>query len=260
MSKRVFSITLLLAAAASMTVAQQAAPKGANKLKITKKEAQALDEIQKAKTPDQLSAAVDAFITNFADSDLKSVALSSAAQVADGERDPTKAILYGEDAIKADPKNYDALLLVSGELAAHTKEFDLDKDAKLTKADKYARQALDLIPTQPKPSYSGASDKQWEQYKQYSASRAHLDLGLIAMARKKYDDAASEFKTAVDMAVEPDQIAMVRLVDAYNQAGKSAEAIAAADKLLALPDLNAQVKQIAEAEKAQAQKAQAAKK
>jgi tetratricopeptide (TPR) repeat protein len=255
MSKRVFSITLLLAAAASMTVAQQAAPKGANKLKITKKEAQALDEIQKAKTPDQLSAAVDAFITNFADSDLKSVALSSAAQVADGERDPTKAILYGEDA-----KNYDALLLVSGELAAHTKEFDLDKDAKLTKADKYARQALDLIPTQPKPSYSGASDKQWEQYKQYSASRAHLDLGLIAMARKKYDDAASEFKTAVDMAVEPDQIAMVRLVDAYNQAGKSAEAIAAADKLLALPDLNAQVKQIAEAEKAQAQKAQAAKK
>jgi tetratricopeptide (TPR) repeat protein len=261
MSKQVFSITLLLAAAASMTMAQKPAEKAPEKApRITKKEFQALQAIQNAKSPDALSAAVDNFMTKFADSDFKSVALSSAAQVADGERDPNKAILYGQEAIKADPKNYDALLLVAGELAAHTKEFDLDKDQKLGQAEKYSRQALELIPTEPKPSYSKISDKDWEEYKKYALARAHTDLGLIAMVNKKYNDAVTEYKTAVDSMSEPDQLVMVRLVNALNEAGKPAEAIEAADKLLALPNLNGQVKQIAESEKARAVKLQASKK
>jgi hypothetical protein len=74
------------------------------------------------------------------------------------------------------------------------------------------------------------------------------------MVRKKYDVAASEFKTAVEGAPTPDQSTMVRLASAYDLNGKPDDAIAVLDKLMAMPDLNPQIKQFAEKEKVTAMK------
>lgn len=225
---------------------------------ISKQEADGFNAIMKAQTPDERIKAADEFVTKFADSQYKGIALYDAAEAADSKGDYIKAITYGDQALQADPGNFDAKLLVSGELAQHTREFDLDKEEKLTKADKYAKEALDAIPTAAKPQPQ-IQDAQWEAYKKYATARAHLDLGLIAMARKKPGDAAAEFKTASDMSDPPDQVIMVRLANAYNESGKPDDALAVLNKVLAMPNLNPAIKNFAQNEKTRAEKAKGGK-
>jgi len=250
MSKKILNIALLLAAGTALLNAQ--------KVK-NQKEADAVQKIGKAANPDERIAAVEALVTNFADTEFKGWAFYQAAESEEQKNDHDKAIFYGEKAIEADPKNYDARLLVAGELARTTRETDLDKDVKLGKAEKYAKEAMDLIPAAVKPS-AQVPDEQWTAFKKDSEAQGHIDLGMIAMVRKKYDVAQTEFKTAIDTASAPDTVAMVRLANAYNEGGKADDALSTLNKVLATPNLNPQIKQFAESEKSRAEKAKAAKK
>ena len=74
----------------------------------------------------------------------------------------------------------------------------------------------------------------------------------MAVVRKKYDVAITEYKAAIDGAATPDPATMVRLASAYGSAGKYDEQIATLDKVLAIPDVHPQVKQVASQEKARA--------
>ena len=216
--------------------------------KISAKETEAIRKIANAKTPDEKIAAVENLITNFADTSFKSLALYEAAEAADQKRDYAKAISYGELSIEADPKGGDAMnamLLVAGELAQHTQKYDLDKDDKLAKATKYVNQALEMIPNLAKPPGVKISDADFATFKKDKTADAHRDLGLIATASQKWDVAASEFKTAVDGAATPDVVVMVRLGNAYNEAGKFADAKAILQKVLDTPMLVESIKAFA---------------
>jgi len=57
----------------------------------------------------------------------------------------------------------------------------------------------------------------------------------------------------------PDQVAMARLANAYNDLGKPDEALGVLNKLLAMPDLNPAVKNFANNEKARAERAKGGK-
>ena len=221
--------------------------------KVSKKEYDAFMAIQNATTAPERIQAVDTFVTSFPDSQLKSTALYMAADAAQRSGDSAKAITYGEQAIEADPKNFDAMLVVSGEIARGTRENDLDKDEKLTKATKLSNDALGIIKTAPKPNPNLPDDK-WEAYKKDATAQAHSNLGLVAMVQKKYDVAASEFKTAVDDSATQDPSTMVRLATAYDEMGKYDDGIAELNKVLATPNLNPVVQRFANTEKARAEK------
>jgi uncharacterized protein HemY len=220
----------------------------------SQKELDAFLAIQQATTADARIAAADKFITTYADSQLKALALTMAAQAAQAKNDSPKAITYAETAIEADPKNYQAMLVVSGEIAKGTHENDLDKEEKLAKAEKMAKEAITTIDAAVKPN-PAITDDQWNGFKKDMKSQAHENLGLAAMARKKWDVAQTEFKVAVDEASTPDAATMVRLATAYDQGGKPDEGIAVLDKVLAMPQLNPVVKQYATAEKGRAEQA-----
>ena len=83
---------------------------------------------------------------------------------------------------------------------------------------------------------------------------------MIAVARKKYDVAAGEYKTATETAADPQPATFIRLGGAYTDSGKPDQAIATLDKVLAMPNLPDQFKQVAQSEKARAEKAKTAKK
>ena len=248
--------------AASLALAQQPAPPPQSQVKaakgVTKAEAESFNAILKAQTPDEKMKAADEFVVKFADSQYKGIALYDAAEAADQKGDWQKAIIYGDESLQADSTNFDAKLLVAGEIAQHTRENDLDKDDKLAKAEKYTKEALEAIPTAAKPQPS-IKDEQWENYKKYATARAHVDLGLIAMAQRKTAVEAQEFKTAVDMMNPPDQVAMARLANAYNELKQYDDALAVLNKLLAMSDLNPVVKNFAQNEKTKAEKGKAAK-
>ncbi len=220
----------------------------------SQKEVDAYNAVIQAQTPDARIAAADKFVTSFADSQLKAMVLTIAAQSAQQKNDSAKAITYADTALETDPKNYQAMLIVSGELAKTTRENDLDKEEKLSKSEKMSQEAIGAIDAAQKPNPQ-ITDEQWAAYKKDMKSQAHENLGLAALARKKYDVAINEFKVSVDDAATPDPATMVRLASAYDFAGKLDQGIAVLDKVLAMPQLNPVIKQYATQEKARAEQA-----
>jgi tetratricopeptide (TPR) repeat protein len=169
--------------------------------------------------------------------------------------DGGKTIIYSELAIEADPKAYHPMLMEAGELARSTREKDLDKDEKLAKAEKLAKQAMEIAPTAPKPNPQ-VPDAQWDEIKKEFVADAHRDLGMIASVRKKYDVAIAEFKLATEGPAQPDPATFIRLAAAYTDNKQPDEALAVLAKMPANPQLAPFV----DREKKRAEAAKAAKK
>jgi len=222
-------------------------------------ELKALQGILNASTMETRVAAVDSFVNSFPKSEYRNFALTAAADAYEAGGNTTKAIIYYQLALEANPKDYNAMLMLAAETARTTREFDLDREEKLAKAEKYAKDGMALIPGASKLNPE-MTDAQWEAIKKDDLARGHEALGLIAVARKKYDVAAGEFKTATETAADTPPATFIRLGGAYTDAGQPDQAIATLDKVLAVPNLPDQLKNVAQAEKTRAEKAKAAKK
>jgi tetratricopeptide (TPR) repeat protein len=227
--------------------AQQAGPKVKSQ-----KELDALKKVQAATTPQERLDAIDGVLENFNDTEYKHILLDMAVQTAQQVRDPAKVEIYAERALKEDPKDATAQLAIASTTIQGTKEFDLDKEQKLTKAEKYANSALDSLKNESAPNPQ-MTPEQWEQAKKQMSAEAHANLGAVASLRKKYDEALTHYKTAADE--DPDPVILVRLANAYNEAKQPDNAISTCDRILAMNDAPAQIKQIAQSEKAKAEKA-----
>ncbi|MCX6620940.1 MAG: hypothetical protein NTY38_07635, partial [Acidobacteria bacterium] len=147
--------------------------------------------------------------------------------------------------------NYVSMLTLANMIAQKTREFDLDREEKLGRVEKYARGAIELVTTAAKPR-PDLPDEQWEQAKKELVAQAHESLGLAGAVRKKWDVAIAEYKIAVEGNPTPEPATMVRLGQAYNLAGKPDDAIVILNKVLAVPNLHPQIKLVAEQERAKA--------
>jgi tetratricopeptide (TPR) repeat protein len=241
-------ITVLLTVAAGMTgllAQKQPQPK-------TKGELEALQALSQAQTPDARIQAAQNVLIKYADTDFKPMLLMMIADAYRSKGDQDNEIIFAERVLKeGDPKSYQAMIMLAEVYAQRTKEFDLDREEKLTTADKYANQAIETIKSAAKPR-PDITDDQWEGFKKDLTAQAHQALGLSALVRKKYDVAITEFKAAVDMSTQPDPATQIRLATAYDLTGKYDDAIALLDKILADPNLNPTIKQFAQAEKVRA--------
>jgi tetratricopeptide (TPR) repeat protein len=192
---------------------------------------------------DGIIKAADDLTSKFADTQFKEVALYLEATAYQRKRDNEKAMIYAERVLDINAKNYQAELLVGDIISTTTRENDLDKEEKLTRAEKLLNDSIANVLAAPKPNPQ-LTDAQWEEGKKQIAGEAHNDLGLVALDRKKYDLAIKEFGTAQSM--DPQAAYQVRLASALQQSGKNDEAIALCDKLLADANLHPQIKAVAE--------------
>jgi tetratricopeptide (TPR) repeat protein len=221
------------------------------------KEQEALVAVSNAKTPDETVAAIENVLTKFADTEYKTVLLQMAMQAESQKGDYVQTVFYAERLLESDPKNAPAMVTLASETARHTREFDLDKEEKLTKADKYAKSAIEAAKTMPK-GRPDLTDEQWEGIRKDIQAQAYEAMGMAASLRKKLDDAIADYKQASDVAATKDPTTEVRLGQAYLDAGKLDEANAAFDKALGMPNLLPQVKQVAQDKKAEVAKKKAA--
>jgi tetratricopeptide (TPR) repeat protein len=246
--KTIAKAVLALACGVAMMMAQAKQPKPKSQ-----KEVEALMAVQNAKTPDERIAAVEDLLAKFADTEYKPMVLQMAAATEQQKGDWEKMVVYSERTLQADPKNYAAMLMLADFYTTRTRENDLDKEEKLTRGEKYANDALEALKTAEKmrPDFS---DEQWANIKKDLIAQAHAALGASAALRKKYDVAISEYKIAIDGSATPNPELMVRAAAVETDAGKADESIALLDKVMALPDVNPQTKQVAASEKARAQR------
>ncbi len=225
----------------------------------SQKEVDALMAIQNAPDADARIKAVENLIKNFADTEFKPFAFQVAAASAQEKNDFEKMVFYSERTLELDPKNFSAMIMLAGGIPQRTREFDLDKEEKLSKAEKYAKDAFSAIESAVKPRPE-ITDEQWAAVKKDFVAQAHEALGMIALARKKFPDAIQAFKASIDAAATPDPATKVRLAAAYNNNGNYDEAIAHLDPLIADPQTNPVIKQFAQSEKTKATQGKAAKK
>jgi tetratricopeptide (TPR) repeat protein len=221
------------------------------------KELEALKAWQAATDPDARIKAIENVLTNFADTEFKVFLLQDALQLEQRKGDFAQVVFYGERLLEADPKNAFAMVTLAGETARHTREFDLDKEEKLAKADKYATAALEAAKVYPKPR-ADITDAQWEGVRKDLQAQAYEALGQTATLRKKYDDAIGDFKQALAVQATPDPTTWVRLGEAYEESGKFDDATDAFDKAINMPNVSVQVKGIAQAKKDETAKRKAA--
>jgi len=255
MKKSILSGILALAASASGLMAQGAAPAAAAgpKQPTPKSQAevtaiQAMFQAQQG-GPDAVIKAADELLTKFADTEFKELAYYIQAEAYQQKNDLTKAQVIAEQAMALNPKSYQAAIMLSELITKQTRENDLDREEKLGKAEKYAKDAIVNSKDAAKPN-DQVTDAQWADFKKGIAARAHNSIGLANLTRKKYEPAAAEFKLAADE--DPQPAYLVREASALQSAGKNDDAAAICDKLLADPNLHPQIKQVATQIKTQA--------
>ena len=228
-----------------------AAPKGPGPK--SQAEAQAVTAVLQAQaaSPDDMIKAVDALLSKFADTAYKGFALELEAEAWQKKGDNAKAIVFAEQALQADPKSYDADNLLANITAQTTRDNDLDKEEKLTRADKYAHDAIDTLEKDGKPAlFANLTDDQWNKTKAGAESLAYQALGTVALARKKTDEAIAYFQKGIEL--NPDPVLMIRAGRALLAAKKPDEAITYFQKVMDSPDAPAQIKSIAQADRVRA--------
>ena len=237
---RLIATVWALAEFASMLAAQP-------KVK-SQQERDAFAALQNEPNPDERIQKADDFITRFKDSELKSMVLDMAADTEELKGDSDRAIRYAQRALSANQLDYQAMVLISGELARRTGDGDADKNEKLDRAAKLASEAIVTVQSASNPDSEHINGARWADLKRDILAQAHDNLGLIAFVRGSSDVAVREFKIAVDEAKTADPLSMIRLAAAYNQAGRPSDALILLNKVLALPNLSSTVRQFAENE------------
>lgn len=241
----------VLALAAISLAAQQQQQAGPHPK--SQKEVDALKKVQ----ADQQAQNWDAEITdinyvleNFADTEYKEMLLDMAIQAAQNKNDYAQTVAFGEQAIQVNPNNAEAYVKVAETIAAHMRDNDLDKDQELKKVDTDAHKALDVLKSATAPA--GVAADQWPAYKQQLEGQAHDALGMADDVAKKFPEAIDEYKAA--LAAYNNPIILTHMAKAYIDAKQFDNAIAADDKVLAMSDAPANVKQFAQEQKDSATK------
>jgi tetratricopeptide (TPR) repeat protein len=243
-------ISIIGLAAASLALAQAPPPKAGKG--VSKAAAQAIQTMVQAQSPDDRIAAAENVINKFAElpAIYKSMAFYVEADSYTQKNDSAKATVFAEQAIAADPKNYDATVLLANVISTGTRDTDLDKDEKVARVTKLSNDTIEGLKTAEKPNPQMTED-QWKQYKATDTAQAYQALGNIAIAQKKYDDAVKNFQAGID-ADPADPLLMIRAGRALLAIKKYDDAIGMFDKAISVPGVPDQIKNIATSDKARA--------
>jgi hypothetical protein len=131
---------------------------------------------------------------------------------------------------------------------------DPDADKKLEKAEKYEKQAIELLGTLKAPT--GMSEEQFSAYKTTVSATAHSGLGLIYFRQGKFDESVTELQQATQDAATPDATDFLILGGDYQNLNQLKEASDAFNRCAQIPGpLQAGCKQYADQTAKQAQEA-----
>ena len=210
-----------------------------------------------AATPDARVEAIEKVLTEFADTEFKAVLLQVAVQSEQQKGDYERTTFYCQRLLEADPKNAYAMVTLATETARHIRENDLDKNENLAKVDKWAKDGIEAAKVLPKPRPE-VPDADWETQKKGLEAEGWTAMGMAAALRKNFDGAVTDYQESLKLDATPDPSTLVRLAQAYISGGKLDQAGTTLDQAIATPNVNPQIRSIAESLKADVAKRKAA--
>lgn len=223
------------------------APKHAPQAK-TKPEYDAYVALVALKDPAAVEKAADDFVTKFPDSELKSAVYQRAMVAYQQAGNDDKTVELGRKSLTYNPDDPGVLVALADTLVQRTRETDLDKDERLAEATKFAQHSLETVGDYPAPPNMPA--EQVTEVKNDLRSAAYAAIGAAAYTNKKYADAETNFKQAVEITkTNPDPTTMLRLALSLDKQNKYPEALDETNKILAIPNLDPRVSGLAQQEK-----------
>ncbi len=227
MKKHLICWTLALALVLPLLAQQkQPQPKSQGEIDV-------LMSIQNAPDPDTRITAIQKLLTDFKDTEFKEFAYYLSMISYQQKNDFENMLVFGEKTLETNAEHVGTLVALSFAIPLRTREFDLDKEEKLTKAESYAQRALKLIPTMESPN-PNTSPEEWLIAKKDMMSQTHEALGTIALTRKDYPKAEEGLRQALQVAPEQNSSTFFKLARSLKEQGKYDEALEAANKSVAL--------------------------
>ncbi len=104
------------------------------------------------------------------------------------QQDWKNAYRYADSALALQPDDVDVLATVAWTIPHVYNPDDLDADQQLTKAQTYAKHAIDVLAKMPKPR--SMNDAQFAAAKSRRSFQAHSALGLVYFRRDDYENSA----------------------------------------------------------------------
>jgi len=206
----------------------------------TAEEHRDMQAIQNELDPDRAIQLVKEFETKHPNSPLLTWAYFMGANAYQQKQDLEHTIEYGEKSLKLKSDNLMSLIVLCTILPQPQlmKGSDIDKEQKLTQAENYAKQALQLIDQLPKQPND--TDEIVQKRKAELSREPHSALGMIHLQRSSMGlagpdkdelaKAEEEYQQAVTLGERPNPTDYYRLGEARTSLGKIDEAIQAFTK------------------------------
>jgi tetratricopeptide (TPR) repeat protein len=182
--------------------------------------------------PAALEKAAADFAVKFPDSELSPVLYRTVIRTYQAANNNDKVLEMGEQILKGDPDDSEALVDVAQVLTERTRDSDADKDQRLARAMQYAQHALETVDHDVPP---GLTKAQEDIFKALTRSNAYSVIGTLQFNAGKFPEAEGSFRKSIDaFAAQPDPVVMLRLAMALDKEGKYPEALKEADQAVAL--------------------------
>jgi tetratricopeptide (TPR) repeat protein len=193
-------------------------------------EFKAFQEANAKTTPADTEAAADAFAQKFPDSELRVLLYRKALYDFQNANQADKAIEMGRKMIALDPNNPEALVMTATFLAERTRDSDLDRDERLSEANRDATKALQTVDTEIMLPAT-MTEEQATGVKNQMKGMAYAALGTAAIAKKDYAEAEKNLKQASQLYAG-DPLVWLRLAYALDQQKKYAEGVTPANNCI----------------------------
>src|SRR5437879_13728792 len=145
--------------------------------------------VYQAKDAGKRAALLVKFAQVFPDSPFANQALGVAATAYQQAQNTTKMLEVANGLLAKDPNNVGMLLLLS--------DYYCDKADQLTKAETYAKKAISVLGTAPKPE--GVADEQWDRQKNLQKGLALSSLGQVNIEKRDNAQAVENLKAAAPL-------------------------------------------------------------
>ncbi len=202
----------------------------------SQEEIDAFIAVQNAATVQERASAGATFMATYPDSEAAGLAAYMAMLSYQQMNDFENMLLYGDMVLANNPApgvEAGTLISLAGAIPTRTREFDLDKEEKLAKAEDYAKKAMGLIPTLAKMD-PNMTDDEWLATRKEFMSQCHEALGSVAMKREDFAGAEGSFRQSLEMSANPVPFTVYNLAVALSKQGKNEEASQQADQCSAL--------------------------
>ena len=236
-------------APATQAPAPPAAPSGPKVPQAkSQEEFKAYQGVMNQKDPVAMDNAANEFATKYPDSELREPIYQQLCTIYDSAGASDKAVELARKTLKINPNNAVALVTLSGNLAEHTKENDLDRNERLDEAITSAKKALGLIPDMSLPA--NYTPEQVVQIRDMLLSWAYDALGMASYMKQEFPAAEEAFtKSAELQKMRPNPVTYLRLSLAQDKQAKYTAALASIDQCLASAQKESPVENLAKQEK-----------